>query len=295
MEPLVSVVIPAFNAAPYVSRAIESVLAQTHRAVELIVVDDGSSDATYEVAGRFGSAVACIRQANRGVSSARNRGATDASGDLFAFLDADDEWLPRKLEVQLARLAARPEAIASFTNSVAVDERTGSERSLPYQLEPDMERNLLVKGPLIGNASSVLLRRGAFEAVGGFDEELSQSADYDLWLRLAGRGEFDYLPEVLVRLHVREGSMSSSVPLLERDTRRVLDKFFADPAGAARCARDRGRAYGNALTMLSGSYLHAGDLRSSLRCLSEAVLRHPASLAVPVGLLARGLRRRSVR
>lgn len=294
MEPLVSVVIPAFNAAPYLSRAVESVLAQTHPVAELVVVDDGSSDETYEVAGRFDSAVVRIRQANRGVSNARNRGAAATRGDLIAFLDADDEWLPRKLEVQLARLAARPEVVASFTNSVAVDERTGSERSLPYRLEPDMERSLLVKGPLIGNASSVLVRRGAFEAVGGFDEALSQSADYELWLRLAGRGAFDYVPEVLVRLRVREGSMSSSVPLLERDTRRLLDKFFADPARAARYARDKGRAYGNALTMLSGSYLHAGDLRSSLRCLMEAVRRHPASLVEPVGLLARGLRRRSV-
>lgn len=268
-------------------------LAQTAPPREVIVVDDGSTDGTFESAAVFGEPVRCIRQENRGVSAARNRGAAASKAEYLAFLDADDEWLPRKLEVQYEHLSARPEVVASFTNSVAVDERTGNEWSLPYRLEADMPRSLLLKGPLIGNASSVMLRRSVFEATGGFAPTLSQSADYDMWLRLSTMGTFDYLPETFVRLRVHEGSMSTSIPLLERDTRRLLDTFFADPRNRERFGDVRRRAYANSFAMLSGSYLRSGDVAASLRCLAAAVVRHPASLGRLVGFTGRLLGGRS--
>jgi len=174
----VSVLIPAYNAAGCVSRAIESALAQTLPALEILVVDDGSADDTAHVVAGYGSPVRLLRQANAGPAAARNHAAREARGEWLALLDADDAWLPRKLERQLP-----------FTG----DERVGVVHcwgppgggQAPDQItfESLWERNCIVN-------SSALVRRAAFQAVGGFDEDraLISVEDYNLWLRLLSVG-----------------------------------------------------------------------------------------------------------
>ncbi|MBI3299551.1 MAG: glycosyltransferase [Elusimicrobia bacterium] len=289
--PLVSVVIPAFNAERWVPAALESVLAQDYAPLEVIVVDDGSKDGTGAAVARFGDRVRYVRQANSGVCQARNRGAREARGKLVAFLDADDVWLPGKLKAQAARFAARPGLATCFTGTVAFDEATGRETLLAYRLSPDLVADLLLHCTIIGNSSTVMVRREVFERVGGFDPALSNCADWDMWIRLAGAGPVDLVPEPYVRYRLHHGSMSTSVRLLEKDTLTLLEKFFSDPANAVRYAGIRRDVFANQFLVLSGSHLHAGNVAASLRFLALACRARPSAALTALGLPWRTARR----
>jgi hypothetical protein len=186
----VSVIIPTFQRREQVVRAVESVLAQTYPATEVIVVDDGSTDATVHAMAGFGGRVLYLQQANAGPAAARNLGLRHASGEIVAFLDSDDRWLPRHLATIVASLANHPRTVVASTcpgfgfGARLFGQPTGLVAPLPR----------LLIGNFIGYPSCTAARREALLAVGGFDEELAASEPYDLWLRLAHRGPF-----VLVR------------------------------------------------------------------------------------------------
>jgi glycosyltransferase involved in cell wall biosynthesis len=287
----VSVVIPAFNAAAYLGGAIDSVLAQTSRDLEVIVVDDGSSDGTPALAARYDSPVRWLRQDNRGVAAARNRGIAESRGRFVAFLDADDLWRPEKLERQLAALRDCAGARASATAFSIVDADLaplGVQRVEPA--EPALV-DLLLRGNVIGTPSSVLCERGLLEESGGFDTGLSQCADWDLWLRFAARTRFAILDAPLTVYRRHAGNMSRSVELLERDSIGVLERAFARPELPAPLRALRRRAFAHNAMVLAGSHFQAGSFGSFLRCAASAVAgdwREAAHLiAYPFRALAR--------
>lgn len=289
-------VIPAYNAERWVEEAVRSVLAQTYRPVELIVVDDGSTDHTGAAVRAFGAAVRYIHQENGGVSRARNLGASEGRGEFIAFLDADDEWAPHKVETQVRRVLERPTVVVSFMSSVFVNEDTGVETVNHCRPEPDLVAGLLLYSCIVGNASSVMVRREAFARAGGFDPAFSQCADWDMWIRLAELGPVDVVDEPLVRIRTHGRSMSRNVPLLEADTLRLLAKFYAAPQHLLQYGPMRRRVYCNQYLTLSGSYLHAGLLGASLRCLVSAISHDAPSallraLGTPGRVLGRVIRR----
>lgn len=286
----VSVVIPAFNAEATLPAAVESVLAQTYRDVEVLVVDDGSSDRTSDVAQRFGEPVSCVRTENRGVSEARNTGIAASSAELVALLDADDVWEPTKLERQLEVLDARPSAGVCTTGSLRVDPELRPLEVTRAVVPADACETLLLRSMALGSLSSPLIRRDVLNAVGGFDPRLSQCADWDYFIRLSQCTEFAVIPDPLVRYRISPGSMSSDIGMLERETFAVLDRFFASPA-AEPYQPLRRRCYSNHWIILSGSYLHKRQPRSALRCLTKGVLVHPAGVRRPLGAPGRWLRR----
>jgi glycosyltransferase involved in cell wall biosynthesis len=186
MKALVSVVIPTHNRAWCLAEAVDSVLAQEFRDFELIVVDDGSADDTPLLLEGYGDAIRVLRRGNRGVSAARNDGIAAARGELIAFLDSDDLWLPGKLARQVAFFASHPEALICQTEELWV--RNG-RRVNPGKrhrkrggmiFEPSLDLCLV-------SPSAVMARRGLFERVGLFDESLPACEDYDLWLRVSRR------------------------------------------------------------------------------------------------------------
>jgi glycosyltransferase involved in cell wall biosynthesis len=210
-EPLVSVVIPAYESEQFIAEAIESVLAQSHAAVELIVVDDGSKDGTAEIAAAYED-VQLLRQENSGPATARNRGFEATRGELIAFHDADDAMTPEKLEIQVRHLLAH-EAVGIVVGEQEVRLEPGAE--LPFWAEGSrapMKMPLrpaeFADEPLI-HPMTMLMRREVFDSVGGFDEAMRPAEDLDWIFRASEAGiEIARLPEVILRRRVHPGSLT---------------------------------------------------------------------------------------
>ena len=290
--PNVSVVIPAYNAQRTVGAAVDSVLAQTFDDLEVVVIDDGSTDHTAEiVAARSDPRLSCVTVENGGVARARNRGVAMTSAPLVAFLDADDLWLPPKLERQVQALRQHPGHGLCFASTELVDDelqQIGANRARPYE---DFSEALLLDGNIVSaGSSSVLVERALLKEVGGFDPQLSQCADWDMWLRLSRVTSFLPLEEPLVRYRKVPGTMSANPGRLERDTFILLDKFFARPDAASYRPLER-RVYARQWMVCSGTYLHAGRVRDSLRCLAAGLRADPRTIRRPLLLPARALAR----
>lgn len=227
---LVSVIIPAYNAAPFIQGAIESALAQTGVAVEVIVVDDGSVDETPAKLAAFGNRIRVVRQANAGIGHARNRGARLARGPWLAFLDADDEWLPEKLVRQLERIGT---AELGYTDRRNI----GACEGLPERLSQSMPlyQGQVFEELLLGNCltiSSVIIQRQRFETLGGFDPAMRGNEDWDLYLRhCASGGTISLCAEPLTRYRIHGQSLSRNARLMQDGRLRVLRQALQSPRG----------------------------------------------------------------
>lgn len=270
-SPTVSAVIPVHNGERYIECAIRSALAQTHAVCECIVVDDGSDDATARIVATFGDAVTYVRHPTRlGVSAARNEGMLQASGEFIAYLDHDDEWLPAKLERQLAAVAESGAALALC--AVQVVDAAGEEVAVK-RLDPMptlVEGMVMFTAQLVSCSSAGLIRRDALKTMGGFDERLSMSADWDLLMRMLLERSVVYVDEPLVRYRVHGSNMSGDVSLLERDMRRALQRAFAHPHMPDAVFDEKRAAYGRLYRMLTGSYRDAHKYRDAARTLACA-------------------------
>ena len=210
-EPQIDVVIPAYNAAAYIEKALASVVGQTCRPRHVIVIDDGSKDDTAEVVKRFAARhpvipIKCISQANAGVSAARNFGLEHVQAEFVALLDADDVWLPTKLEKQIAVFLGQADVDIGlvYCNYGWIDELGVRLPDRGYQLDPTMRghvaRRLRRANQIAGSASAVLLRTNILREIGTFDRRLVCAEDWDLWLRIAEKYSIDFVPEQLVML-----------------------------------------------------------------------------------------------
>jgi glycosyltransferase involved in cell wall biosynthesis len=233
--PRVSVIIPAFNAGPFMTETLDSVFSQTLAPAEVIVVDDGSSDDTRETVRAYHRPVQLLDSPNLGAAAARNLGASHATGDWLAFLDADDVWLADKLERQLA-------AADGGTALVYCDRlNTGIRAGLPEKqseiqplVEGDAFVDLLVKGNVI-TTSGVLLRAAVFRDLGGFDsdERLLPAEDWDLWLRVAAVHPIRACPEALIAYRLHAQGMSRRLDQMMRARTLVVARALASPRGRA--------------------------------------------------------------
>ena len=231
MNPVVSVVTATYNCARFLARAVDSVLAQTLREVELIVVDDGSTDATPAIMRRYRDdpRVCHSRQENRGPAAARNSGIRRARAPLVAFLDADDVWLPEKLERQVPRFAADPNVAVVYARRLRIDEE-GCPLSAeqPSLCRGDVLRPLFLKNFIC--LSSAVVRREALDWSGLFDERILRPSceDYDLWLRLARDYRFDYVDEPLVLYRTACALDASRAEARLRTAMAVMSRFLDD-------------------------------------------------------------------
>ena len=211
--PLVSVVLPTHNRSRWLRDAISSVLGQTSRSLELLVVDDASDDDTREVVASFQDPrLRYLRnETNRKLSASRNRGIREARGEWIAFLDDDDVWLPEKLEKQLALLGrAGPKTGLIYTGLQIVHRESGAVRGTLYPSRRGDLSEALRESNYVLAPSTVLVRRDLLAAAGCFDESLRYGEDYDLWIRLAPHAPFDFVAEPLVRYGFHPNGMTRS-------------------------------------------------------------------------------------
>lgn len=251
--PQVSVVIPSYNLAEYLGQAIQSVLDQTYSNLEAIVVDDGSTDNTRQVASAFDDPrVRYVYQENIGPAGARNAGIRVSQGEYLVFLDADDLLLPWKLEVQVRALDSNPKRGLVGGGYQFLDE-SGSVLCQVESWKGNHSlttRDWLLGCPFVVHA--VLIRRHWVEAVGAFDMSLSGGADYDFWLRLAHAGcPMGWVRDVVCSYRLRTDSMVHDVGRQKRETLRVLDKFYSNPDLPLELVALKRRAY--AMAHLQGA------------------------------------------
>ncbi|MET0556524.1 MAG: glycosyltransferase family A protein [Vicinamibacteria bacterium] len=290
MTPSVSVVIPAYNHARYLAEAIDSALGQTQPPADVTVVDDGSTDDTPRVLDAYRGSVRVVRQANRGVSAARNAGAALGRGDLLAFLDADDVWMPEKLAAQAALFAATP---ALGLVHCGVEEIDGHGRPLRTRTDGGQgrvaEEMLLFRRPVIlGGGSGAVVSRAWFDEAGRFDESLGTSADWDLHHRIARRAAVGFVPRVLLRYRVHGANMHADVARTAREMLAAYAKAFAaEPA----LRPLRGRAYGGLHAMLAGSFQAQGLTGAAVAHGLRALAHDPSRIGRLLGYPLRRLRR----
>jgi glycosyltransferase involved in cell wall biosynthesis len=261
--PRISVVMPAFNSAAFIRRAIESVWAQTLTPLELTVVDDGSSDDTAAVAAAVDPRTKVVRQPNGGPGAARNRGVKESSGNWIAFLDADDAWKPNKLERQLPHMQADVDVL--FSQVVNPLEEWTPRNGVTFDSLWDDQN-------YIGLSTSIV-RRTSFESIDGFDEDRGVLGieDYNLWLRMASRGaKFVFVKEELVEYTPAPGNLSSNYRKIALAAARNAEKVAEFSGMEPRRLKSKLAAiyqeYGIAL-------LHARDLTAARTYLRES-LRH---------------------
>jgi glycosyltransferase involved in cell wall biosynthesis len=288
---------PAYNAARTLRDSVQSVLEQTVRDIEVIVVDDGSTDGTLEAARAIDDPrVTVLSQPNAGVSAARNTGARASRGNYVAFLDSDDLWLPFKLERQLEILDRNPEVHAVQSGVIYVDDRlrTLSVRRCEEWKDPVLDTLCFRNLPAF--PSTVVFTREKFSERGGFDPSLVILEDWDLAIHAARHWELRSVPEPLALYRVHQGNRSRDVSIHVEPGERVLQRVFADPELPARVRLKERSVYARFYLMLAGGAFRARDWGNCARWVVRAARLDPRTLghvaSLPLRRVSRRLSRR---
>ncbi len=267
-NPLVSVVIPNYNHARFLGDAIRSVLNQDYRNFEVIVVDDGSTDNSGEVAAVFGDSIRYIYQTNAGLSAARNTGIRAAKGSLIGVLDADDMYEPMFLDTLVNALESDPDADGVYCGYQFVDE---TNNLLPQIENRPVTSDRLYEALLDGNflvPESMFLRRYVYDEAGLFDESLRACEDWDVWLRAAKKYRIIHAPRILTRHRILAGSMSTD-PLRMLTNRLAVLKKHVGGEPLVEGSSILHRAYGRAYLGSCVEYLQYGDPDRAYQCFQK--------------------------
>lgn len=273
MSPTVSVVIVTYNKADTITAAIESVLRQTYTDYEILVVDDGSTDDTADQVRAFGSKVRYLPKKNGGTGSARNLGIGQAQGRYVAFLDGDDLWLPRKLEIQMAAFEREPAIIACQCSAHCVDNHLKLIETRSCHPAQDSLLDFLLFHNLPAFSSAVVARRDLLQRLEGFGTDLVILSDWDMACRLARVGTLRSVPEVLVLYRHYPSNQSRDVGIHIESGVRSLTRFFSDPTLDPAIRAQEAHVWARFYAMLAGGYLRNRQWRQALQWTFKALRR----------------------
>ncbi len=277
-EPVVDVIIPCYNASRFLARALDSVLAQTFQNWRVLLIDDGSTDETPEVidayAPSLGLRMLHLQQPNRGLPAARNNAIRSGSASLIALLDADDVWLPQRLERSVASLAGNEAAGLSYGFVSRVDE-FDKLVSTHDQLLPDREGAIaasIYTRRLHLPCPTITFRRSSFEQTSGFDETMRATEDRDLWLRIALRSQVVCIPEIIALYRTSPGAMTMDTERMFQSQLRFVEKHKGTPGLTA---RDYRHALSSIYRQRAETEGQRGQFPAAARHVAEAIRLRP--------------------
>lgn len=283
-DPLVSVIIPAYQAERTIGAAISSVLTQTYPHTEIVVCDDGSTDATAAIARAYGDRVRLVRQNNAGASAARNTALAAATGELCALLDADDLWFPKYLAASVARWrAGDPRSLVSATAYFLTDEGIATKRRVITEDIPVARQRLrALESPIVSGFT--VFPRAMYAELGGFDTTLRTAEDYDFWLRAIFHGwQVRYQLDPQAAYRRAGGTLSTDRERMEQDEEAMLTKLSTDPrvvlSEAERTTIERRFVLGGPHGHIrrGEEALRAGDTRAAARHFAHAAELLPSN------------------
>lgn len=280
-RPLLSVVIPTYNRADYIALTIESVLQQTYDNIELIVIDDGSTDNTAAVVQAFAPKVRYVWQQNAERGASRNHGLRLASGDYIAFLDSDDLWLPDKAAAGIAYLEARPAVGLLCTDAIEIDGEGRERRILRARGFSGKVTGKLLQNNFVIMPTHIA-RTSVVRQVGGFREEreLSGSEDWEMWVRLSLVADIAYVPEVTAKYRVHTANTMSSAAGMQRSMGRAA-RLFRESEQLAPHARSLRKMDANVALVNAINYCSQRDRKRSLELLAQAFGSDPKTILDP--------------
>lgn len=281
--PIVSIVTPAYNQGRFLAETIESVLSQTYPRIEYLVLDDGSTDDTPQVAARFGENIRYERHQNMGQALTLNRGWEMATGEYLGYLSSDDLLCKGAVDELAAVLREDANCVCVFPDCDLIDEQSRVVKqsvSRPFDLAQLVVEQECYIGP------GALFRRSAFERVGGWRSDLRLAPDREFWMRLAAQGTIRMLPRSLARYRIHAGAISykDTAPEVSREYLRVLDSYFAlaDVPPSIRARKDE--AYGRAHLVVARNCFRAAQWTQGMSELRRACDLHPPLAGVQTGL-----------
>ena len=274
--PLVSVIIPAYNAIDYLAETIETVFSQTFQDFEIVIVDDGSTDDTAKLINQLSQEkpqIKLVSQANQGVSAARNTGIRQAQGKYIAILDADDLWEPTKLEQQVNSLENNPTVGLCYTWTALADSQgQATGRVIASQAEGDVWQQLTEMN-IVCCGSTPMIRRCCFDDVGFFDENLRFSEDWDMWWRIAAKYHFSVIKEPLIRYRQHPSSHSTNCQLMLETSRTLIERNFAH--APLELLHLRNRSYGCIYLYLGWRAVESQDYQLAEDFRTQAIAHRP--------------------
>jgi glycosyltransferase involved in cell wall biosynthesis len=287
-KPIVSVIMPAFNVAPFIGEAIESVLRQSLEDWELIVVNDGSTDGTPDAVRRFeDSRIRLIEQPNEGVSSARNKGMKEACGQLIVFLDADDRMLHDTLARFAVILRSNRDAVAAYGEGATIEESgapSGVRTRPAFAPRPSGDALLTLLGWNFILTGGIAIRAETLRRLDGFRSDLTLGEDWEMWTRVAAEGPFAYMgPKPLVEYRMRESGAARTLARKPDEMFRVVDAVFSNPRlrdrlSARQIAAARKKQEAAALSYAGTEHLKAKEFSEARKTLLRAIGRAPLRL-----------------
>lgn len=287
----VSVILPCYNGARWLSRAIESVLSQVYENFELVIVDDGSTDISKEIIASYLSdkRVRYVYQTNRGFSAALNRGIRESSGDFIGFIGQDDLWLPDKLKLQIGHLTKHEDRDLVHSSYYSVDSEERIIGVVKAMVPDFFSKQELITRLFLNNFigfETVLVKRKCFDLVGFFDEHMMAFSDHDLWLRIAGNFNIGYLDKELVKKREHDFQLSKAkIAFALRDEFLIVKKAIERYPFLKKAEKEKLASLYYALGI---TLLQKGDYKKAKQELVKAIIYQPWKLKAIAAYMAPG-------
>lgn len=290
---LVSIVVPAYNHARYLPEAIESVLNQDYQNVELIVLDDGSTDNTAEILRGYGDRIFWERHKNMGQANTLNKGWRMAKGEILAYLSADDILFPKAVSTCVSCLQDNPDAVLCYPDFDLIDPES---RVVRHIVAPEYSYQEMVTKCICAPGAGAFFRRSAYAKAGEWDPVLRHSPDYEYWLRLGLHGRFTHVGANLAAFRAHEGSQSFAQTTVERaeEAIRIIDKYYHRPDLPAEIVAAKNQSFSSANVLVAQLHLRSGRYKEAASRIKQAIYLSPHTLlSVKVlRMLANGLSNR---